>query len=122
VGTEAWILLLLDEHRSPLLLQVKEADTSVLEQFISKSKFSNHERVVAGQHLMQAASDILLGWERFDFKGYEAAEGLCDLEEPPRPAISRDPARLSIVTASNAGDGREALLRGEAVMDAGNAS
>ena len=72
VGTEAWILLLLDEHRSPLLLQVKEADTSVLEQFTSKSKFSNHgERVVAGQHLMQAASDILLGWERFDFVGKE---------------------------------------------------
>ena len=37
VGTEAWILLLLDEHRSPLLLQVKEADTSVLEQFTSAS-------------------------------------------------------------------------------------
>jgi uncharacterized protein (DUF2252 family) len=72
VGTEAWILLFLDEHRSPLFLQVKEADISVLERFTSKNKFSNHgERVVAGQHLMQAASDILLGWERFDFVGKE---------------------------------------------------
>jgi uncharacterized protein (DUF2252 family) len=72
VGTEAWILLLLDEHGAPLFLQVKEADTSVLERFTSKSKFGNHgERVVAGQHLMQTASDILLGWERFDFEGYE---------------------------------------------------
>jgi uncharacterized protein (DUF2252 family) len=72
VGTEAWILLLLDEHGSPLFLQVKEADASVLERFTAKSRFANHgERVVAGQHLMQTASDILLGWERFDFQGYK---------------------------------------------------
>jgi len=72
VGTEAWILLLLDEHGSPLFLQVKEADMSVLERFTSKSRFSNHgERVVAGQHLMQTASDIMLGWERFDFESYQ---------------------------------------------------
>jgi uncharacterized protein (DUF2252 family) len=72
VGTEAWILLLLDEVGSPLLLQVKQADASVLERFTAKSKYSNHgARVVAGQHLMQTASDILLGWERFDFEGYE---------------------------------------------------
>jgi len=72
VGTEAWILLLLDEVGSPLLLQVKEANASVLERFTAKSRFSNHgARVVTGQHLMQTASDILLGWERFDFLGYE---------------------------------------------------
>jgi uncharacterized protein (DUF2252 family) len=72
VGTEAWILLLLDGVGSPLLLQVKEADISVLEQFTAKSRFANHgQRVVAGQHLIQTASDIMLGWERFDFKGYE---------------------------------------------------
>jgi uncharacterized protein (DUF2252 family) len=70
VGTEAWIMLLLDDHDSPLLLQVKQAETSVLEQFTSKSEFSNHgERVVAGQRLMQAASDIFLGWERLDWEG-----------------------------------------------------
>jgi uncharacterized protein (DUF2252 family) len=72
VGTEAWILLLLDERGSPLLLQVKQADASVLERFTVKSKFTHHgRRVVAGQHLMQTASDIFLGWERFDFAGYE---------------------------------------------------
>jgi len=72
VGTEAWILLMLDERGSPLLLQVKQADASVLERFTVKSKFANHgQRVVAGQHLMQTASDIFLGWERFDFAGYE---------------------------------------------------
>ncbi len=66
VGTDAWILLLLDEHNSPLFLQVKQAEASVLEQFTSRSAFRNHgQRVVAGQYLMQAASDIFLGWERF---------------------------------------------------------
>ena len=70
VGTDAWILLLLDDHDSPLLLQVKQAEASVLEQFTAKSRFSNHgQRVVAGQWLMQAASDIFLGWERFDWEG-----------------------------------------------------
>jgi uncharacterized protein (DUF2252 family) len=68
VGTDAWVLLLLDDHGSPLLLQVKQAEASVLERFIAKSEFSNHgHRVVAGQRLMQAASDIFLGWERFDW-------------------------------------------------------
>ncbi len=72
VGTEAWILLLLDDHGAPLLLQVKEADRSVLERSTSESQFSNNgERVVAGQRLMQAASDIFLGWECFDWDGDE---------------------------------------------------
>jgi hypothetical protein len=44
----------------------------VLERFTAKSRLANHgQRVVAGQHLMQTASDIFLGWERFDFIGYE---------------------------------------------------
>jgi uncharacterized protein (DUF2252 family) len=68
VGTDAWVLLLIDEHNSPLLLQVKQAQESVLERFTAKSGFANHgHRVVAGQRLMQAASDIFLGWERFDW-------------------------------------------------------
>ncbi len=66
VGTRAWILLLVGrDNDDPLFLQAKEADTSVLEEFVGKSDYTNHgERVVAGQHLMQAASDIFLGWER----------------------------------------------------------
>ena len=55
-----------------MFLQVKEAEASVLEEFTSKSEFSNHgQRVVAGQRLMQAASDIFLGWERFAWQGDE---------------------------------------------------
>ena len=51
----------------PLFLQVKEAQASVLEPFLGKSEFANHgERVVEGQRLMQAASDIMLGWLRTD--------------------------------------------------------
>jgi uncharacterized protein (DUF2252 family) len=64
VGTRAWIALLLGlDGRDPLLLQLKEADASVLEEFLGRSEFGSHgERVVAGQRLMQASSDIFLGW------------------------------------------------------------
>ena len=47
----------------PLFLQFKEAQASVLEPFLGESEFANHgQRVVEGQRLMQAASDIMLGW------------------------------------------------------------
>ncbi len=72
VGTEAWILLLLDGRGTPLLLQVKQAEASVLEPFTARSQFANHgERVVAGQRLVQAVSDIFLGWERSAWNGAE---------------------------------------------------
>jgi hypothetical protein len=51
------------DGQDPLFLQAKEAEASVLERYVSKSEFANHgERVVEGQWLMQASSDILLGW------------------------------------------------------------
>jgi uncharacterized protein (DUF2252 family) len=64
VGTRAWIALLLGAgEEDPLFLQMKEAGPSVLEPFAGASSFSSHgQRVVAGQRLTQAASDILLGW------------------------------------------------------------
>jgi uncharacterized protein (DUF2252 family) len=66
VGTRAWIVLLLGRDKSsPLFLQAKEAEASVLEPFLGKSEFSHHgHRVVDGQQLTQAASDIMLGWLR----------------------------------------------------------
>jgi uncharacterized protein (DUF2252 family) len=66
VGTRAWIALMMGrDGNDPLFLQMKEAEHSVLEEFISRSEFSNHgERVVVGQRLMQASSDIFLGWIR----------------------------------------------------------
>jgi uncharacterized protein (DUF2252 family) len=64
VGTRAWIALLLGrDGQDPLFLQMKEAEASVLEELLGPSEFSNHgERVVVGQRLMQATSDIFLGW------------------------------------------------------------
>jgi uncharacterized protein (DUF2252 family) len=64
VGTRAWIALFMGrDGRDPLFLQLKEAEESVLEEFLVPSEFSNHgERVVTGQRLMQASSDIFLGW------------------------------------------------------------
>jgi uncharacterized protein (DUF2252 family) len=64
VGTRAWIALLLGrDEEDPLFLQLKEAEASVLERFLADSEFDNHgERVVTGQRLMQASSDIFLGW------------------------------------------------------------
>ena len=66
VGTRAWIVLMLgNDDSDPLLLQAKEAEASVLEPFLGKSKHANHgHRVVEGQRLTQSASDILLGWIR----------------------------------------------------------
>ncbi|MGO8958295.1 MAG: DUF2252 domain-containing protein [Streptosporangiaceae bacterium] len=68
VGTRCWILLMLGKDASdPLFLQVKEAEASVLSQFVGASKYTNQgQRVVVGQQLMQASSDIFLGWQRAD--------------------------------------------------------
>ena len=64
VGTRAWVALLIGvDGRDPLLLQMKEAEESVLEGYLARSQYKNHgERVVTGQRLMQASSDIFLGW------------------------------------------------------------
>ena len=66
VGTRCYILLLIGRDESdPLILQVKEAQASVLEKFAGKSEYNHHgQRVVAGQRLMQGASDVFLGWQR----------------------------------------------------------
>jgi uncharacterized protein (DUF2252 family) len=66
VGTRCWIVLMLGRDESdPLFLQVKEAGKSVLAAFAGASKYANQgQRVVAGQRLMQASSDIFLGWQR----------------------------------------------------------
>ncbi|HEV2242355.1 MAG TPA: DUF2252 domain-containing protein [Streptosporangiaceae bacterium] len=66
VGTRCWIVLMLGRDTAdPLFLQVKEAEPSVLSRFVGASKYANQgQRVVAGQRLMQASSDIFLGWQR----------------------------------------------------------
>ena len=65
VGTRSWMLLLLEDGEHPLFLQAKEAGPSVLEAYVGASAYDNSgQRVVVGQRLMQAVSDIFLGWVR----------------------------------------------------------
>jgi uncharacterized protein (DUF2252 family) len=66
VGARTWILLMTGrDGADPLFLQFKEAQASVLEPFLGKSEFEQHgQRVVEGQRMMQAAPDVMLGWER----------------------------------------------------------
>ncbi len=66
VGTRAFIILLQGrDEQDPLFLQIKEATSSVLEAYLPKSRYRQHgQRVVEGQRMMQAASDIYLGWTK----------------------------------------------------------
>jgi uncharacterized protein (DUF2252 family) len=66
VGTRAFIVLLQGrDEQDPLFLQIKEATSSVLEEYLPKSRYRQHgQRVVEGQRMMQAASDIYLGWTK----------------------------------------------------------
>ncbi len=72
VGTRCYIVLLLgNDSDDPLLLQIKEAQASVLERYLGPSAYPNHaQRVVCGQRLMQAASDLFLGWTRLGSTDY----------------------------------------------------
>jgi uncharacterized protein (DUF2252 family) len=72
VGTRAYVVLLEGRDQDdPLFLQVKEAGASVLEGHVASNTYEHHgHRVVAGQRLMQAASDIFLGW----FRGTEGRD------------------------------------------------
>jgi uncharacterized protein (DUF2252 family) len=67
VGTRAWVALMLGrDAQDPLILQIKEAQQSVLAAYAGRSVIANQgQRVVSGQRLMQASSDIFLGWHRF---------------------------------------------------------
>src|SRR5262249_39513402 len=73
VGTRCWIALLEGGATDdPLLLQIKEADASVMEPHRGRSAYRNHaRRVVEGQQLMQAASDLFLGWTHDDTSGVD---------------------------------------------------
>jgi uncharacterized protein (DUF2252 family) len=68
IGTRCYVVLMIgNDDRDPLFLQIKEAQASVLEPFAGKSQYRNHgQRVVRGQQYIQAASDIFLGWGRFE--------------------------------------------------------
>ena len=70
VGTICGVILMMAEENDPLILQIKQANASVLEPYASESQFKHHgERIVVGQRLMQSASDMLLGWTTGTGKG-----------------------------------------------------
>jgi len=84
VGFFCAILLLMTSDNDVLFLQVKEAQASVLEQYIGKSVYHNHgHRVVAGQKLMQSASDMFLGWTKGPSRDYYIRQ-LRDIKVKPR--------------------------------------
>jgi len=74
VGTRAWVILLVGRGgQDAVMLQAKEAQASVLEPYLGRSEYATHgERVVRGQRMMQAATDIFLSWQRSpDLEGVE---------------------------------------------------
>ena len=86
VGTEAWILLMEpDDGVEPLLLQAKQSQRSVLADYAGRSEYHNQgERVVAGQQLMQAVSDIFLGWQSATPPGRRSADPVRKISIIPR--------------------------------------
>jgi uncharacterized protein (DUF2252 family) len=97
VGTRAFIALLQGrDQQDPLFLQVKEATASVLEDHLPKSRYRQHgERVVQGQRMMQAASDIFLGWTKgldvnrhFYWRQLRDMKGSAEVELMPPVALS----------------------------------
>jgi uncharacterized protein (DUF2252 family) len=113
VGTRAWIVLLLGSDSSdPLFLQAKEAQPSVLERYAGKSPYDDHgRRVVEGQRLMQAASDIFLGW--VSVAGIDGVERCFYVRQLWDGKASADLARMSV-----RGLGAYASLCGEALARA----
>ena len=97
VGTRAFIVLLQGrDQQDPLFLQVKEATASVLEDHLPKSRYKHHgERVVRGQRMMQAASDIYLGWtvgldttRHFYWRQLRDMKGSADIETMSPAALT----------------------------------
>jgi uncharacterized protein (DUF2252 family) len=98
VGTRCLILLLVGrDAEDPLFLQIKEASASVLEEHLPASAYRNHgARVVWGQRLMQATSDIFLGWSKRSADGHDFYwrqlkdwKGSADLEKASPPGLAR---------------------------------
>jgi len=96
VGTRCGILLLMAGPNDPLLLQIKEARQSVLEPYAGKSQYEEPgERVVIGQRLMQAASDLFLGWTRGDAGRSFYVRQLRDVKVKPLVEVYDPPTMAS---------------------------
>lgn len=97
VGTLCAVALMLAPDDEPLLLQIKEARDSVLQPYVGKSTFENQgQRVVEGQRMMQSASDIFLGWTRFDDGKHFYIRQLRDTKVKPDPELWEGPQTIEI--------------------------
>ncbi|CAN5121476.1 DUF2252 domain-containing protein [soil metagenome] len=120
VGTMCAVAVMLAPDDEPLLLQIKEARSSVLEPYAGKSEFENHgQRVVAGQRIVQSASDIFLGWTSFDDGRHFYIRQLRDTKVKPEPELWQGPQLLeiaetlgSVLARAHARSGDAAYIRG----------
>jgi uncharacterized protein (DUF2252 family) len=120
VGTMCGVALLMAPDNEPLLLQIKEATESVLEKYVGKSEFENHgQRVVAGQKIAQSASDIFLGWTRFENGKHFYIRQLRDTKVKPEVEIwgghhMLEAAELmgTVLARAHARSGDSALIAG----------
>jgi uncharacterized protein (DUF2252 family) len=120
VGTHCYVALF--EGRTdgaPLFLQVKQAQASALERYLGPSEFNHHgERVVNGQRLMQAVSDVFLGWTRFHHRHYYVRQlrdmkGVVELEYASPASLADFSDACGIVLArAHARSGEPALIAG----------
>jgi len=108
VGTRCLVALLYgDGHDDPLILQLKEANRSVLEPFVQRCPYPNQgERVVQGQRIIQAASDLFLGWKTFEDHDFYVRQlkdmkGTIDIDEMD-PQTIVDFAELCGMTLAHA--------------------
>ena len=93
VGTRCWIIFLTGNHSDdPLFLQLKEAQPSVLEPYLSKSLYENQgQRVVEGQRLIQGAPDIFLGWGKIEGRDFYVRQ-LRDM----KGGVDFDPEKIKV--------------------------
>lgn len=120
VGTTCAVALMLAPDAEPLMLQLKEARASVLEAYAGHSEFKNHgQRVVAGQRIIQSASDIFLGWTEFDDGKHYYVRQLRDTKVKLEPDLWDGPRLVesaevmgAVLARSHARSGDAAVLSG----------
>jgi uncharacterized protein (DUF2252 family) len=120
VGTRCAIMLLMASDNDPLFLQVKEARASVLEPFAGKSSYANHgQRVVAGCHLMQSASDMFLGWTEGQQGRHFYVRQLKDMKIKPLVEVFTQSVMLGYAKLCGACLARSHARSGDAAMISG---
>ena len=97
VGTLCAVALMLAPDNEPLILQIKEARPSVLQNYVGKSTFENNgQRVVEGQRIIQSASDVFLGWTQFEDGKHFYIRQLRDTKVKPDPELWDGPQMVEI--------------------------